>query len=163
MLSLFVLAALLQPLLALVGEGGLAAAAFPLWTQNAQGQFIILDTDTGKYRLAPHQLPASVPVPYSFTYDPQRDRIWFLTTDYSNPPMLGWFDPHRGDYGFVTQYSNSPWPYSLTYRRRDGLLYALEVVPSTQGYAPTEMYADSIDQANGTKTRVAQIAPMSVE
>ena len=161
-LAVFLAAALLQPLLALAGEGGLADAAFPLWTQNAEGQFIVMDVDTGKYQLAPHQVPQGESAPYSFTYDPSRDLLWMLVSS-NGSTILAYLNPHTGVYGQQATFpSETTWLSSLTYRRRDGALYGLEVVLPPQGYPPTEAYVVSFDSPGATRTRVVQIQPKTV-
>jgi hypothetical protein len=158
--ALFVVAALLQPLLALAGEkvGSVADGAFPLWTQQWQdGRFIIIDTATGKHRLAPHQPDVTSS---TFTYDPYRAVMWMLVPDPAFPQtLLASFDPATG----VTQYHASLGDnagYSLTYRRHDGMLYALFL---RQDGSSRQYYLVRINPESGSLDFVCQIQPMSVD
>ena len=126
------------PLLAIalwIGVADSVRAAFPLWTQNAQGQFIIVNTANGKYRLAPHQFEEgfSISVVRSFAYNPSDELLWMLvdqSSDILYPPQspttyLWSFDPHTGvQRQFLAM---MPGLYSLTYRHSDGRLYMLAV------------------------------------
>jgi hypothetical protein len=135
--ALFVLAALLQPLLAPAGEkvGSIADGAFPLWTQQQDGRFIVIDTATGKYQLAPHQPDV---VPGNFAYDARQDVLWLLSytdSDYVLTP----FNPHTGVEGPPHLIGSTGSIYSLTYRKSDGMLYALLDQQSILG-SPEEFY-----------------------
>jgi hypothetical protein len=100
-----------------------ARAAFPLWTQQNDGRFIVIDTATGKYRLAPHQPEVT---PFTFAYDPQQDLLWMLANDPANTQYLVLtFDPQTGETKHRGTMEVDGSIYSLTYRRHDGMLYAL--------------------------------------
>jgi hypothetical protein len=128
-LTLFLFAALLQPVF--------VYASFPLWTQDASGQFIVINPTTGAHEFAPFQFRppefiGPIAVRY-FTYDPDDGLLWILFDSYSGvgPPVnpvqcLGSMDPRTGKSFFYRQLGEEKFSliYSLTYRRNDGHLYA---------------------------------------
>jgi hypothetical protein len=161
-------AASVQPTRALAREGGQTDFAFPLWTQQQDGRFIVIDVDTGNYQLAPHQYnrPGT---PVSFTYDSEHDLLWMLVVYYGDvyPPVppdgslsLAALDPHTG----ITEvFGGVPRTlYSLTYRPSDGKLYAL--TPSLDSYYPG-MWVVSLDIMTTVivPERVCTVEPVTVE
>jgi hypothetical protein len=165
-LTLFLFAALLQPVF--------VYASFPLWTQDANGAFIVINPTTGAHQPAPFQFrPQAVLSPIAvryFAYDPDDELIWVLFDLYPeigpsvNPVRcLGSMDPRTGKSFFHIVLSDDKTSsiYSLTYRRSDGHLYAFMRWVGT----PDLHFVIEIDPRNPLQgiSIVCQVQPKQVE
>jgi hypothetical protein len=142
--------------------------AFPLWTQNDKGQFIVIDVGTGTSQLAPHQYNRPE-TPTSFTYDPVHDLLWLLVISYGDvvPPMppegtafLASLDPHTGERQIFNQVPTTL--HSLTYRESDGKLYAL-TSSFDQDFPGTWVVAIQIEPYLSNPYYVCTVAPVTID
>src|SRR5947209_3611205 len=109
--------------LAVAVSGQAAHAANLLWTQDSDGQFVVIDVVRGTSKPAPVQPDH---VPYNFAYDPHRRLIWMLVQDWRgfNQVLVATFDPVSGATNYLSSVGASGTVYSLSYRPSDGHLYA---------------------------------------
>jgi hypothetical protein len=142
-------------------EGGRTDEAFPLWTQNAQGDLIVVDSLNGTIEPAPYQFRATLGPIYSFAYDERHEVLWGLSgTD--TLITLSFLNPYTGESGPVYEYVEpvGTFLYSLTYRHSDGLLYAFQKPVSSAEFAFNVV---SINPANGQMAVVSYLQPFSIE
>lgn len=149
---------------------GAAVAATPLWTQNAQGQFIVVNTANGKYQVAPHQPPANE-VPYTFTYNLQDGLIWMLFDTsipmLDGPPLkittVATFNPSNGQVVQLQDLNPNFFVYSMTYRRSDGQIYALGYGPIYGGPDAFGVFTIHPERNAFSLVPVVIVQPMQIE